>query len=93
MSGPTLLDASTGTAPMAEGRKRWKTKAQMAKVGGEKGKLHRELGIPEGDKIPKARLHEAANSKNPEIARDAKRAETMESWDHRGAKRRKKLYG
>ena len=48
--------------------------------GGHKGKLHRELGIPEKEKIPAARLASAAYSDDPEIARDAKRAETMKKW-------------
>ena len=52
--------------------------------GGEKGKLHRELHIPEGDNIPKGRLHEAEHSKNREIRDDAIRAETMEHWQHKG---------
>lgn len=50
--------------------------------GGEKGKLHRELGIPESEKIPAARLEAATHSHNPETARDAKRAETMKAWHH-----------
>lgn len=50
--------------------------------GGHKGKLHRELGIPEGEKIGKARIARAERSSNPEIARDAKRAETMGKWHH-----------
>jgi hypothetical protein len=52
--------------------------------GGHKGKLHRELGIPEGEKIGKSRLVSAAHSHNPEIARDAKRAQTMGKWKHHG---------
>lgn len=51
--------------------------------GGEKGKLHRELGIPEKEKIGKPRLAAAARSKNPEVARDAKRAQTMGKWNHK----------
>lgn len=51
--------------------------------GGEKGKLHREMGIPEGEKIGKARLASAAKSRDPEIARDAKRAQTMGKWKHK----------
>jgi hypothetical protein len=50
--------------------------------GGHRGKLHRELGIPEGEKIGKARLSKAARSSNPEIKRDAKRAQTMGKWKH-----------
>jgi hypothetical protein len=57
----------------------------MAKFnpGGEKGKLHRELGVPVGKKIPAAKLAAALKSKNPTIRRDAIRAKTMESWKHK----------
>jgi hypothetical protein len=55
--------------------------------GGEKGKLHRELGISEGETIPAARLSSAEHSKNPEIRRDAIRAKTMEGWHHGGKKK------
>lgn len=57
--------------------------------GGHKGKLHRELGIPESETIPQARLKAAEHSSNPEIRRDAIRAETMEHWHHGGSRRRK----
>lgn len=60
------------------------------KPGGKKGKLHRELGIPEGEKIPASRLKSAAHSDDPEIKRDAIRAETMKKWHHGG--RRAALY-
>ena len=50
--------------------------------GGEKGKLHREIGVKAGEKIPVAKLTKAAHSKNPEIRRDAIRAETMKKWKH-----------
>lgn len=56
--------------------------------GGHKGKLHRELGIAEGMKIPHARLEAAEHSSNPTIKRDAIRAETMEHWHHGGAKKK-----
>jgi hypothetical protein len=48
--------------------------------GGEKGKLHREMGIPEGEKIPKDKLAAATHSSDPEKRRDAIRAETMSHW-------------
>lgn len=48
--------------------------------GGHKGKLHRELGIPVGQKIPAGRLRAATHSSNPSIRRDAIRAETMKGW-------------
>jgi hypothetical protein len=50
--------------------------------GGHKGKLHRELGVPEGEKIPAGRLAQAKHSSNPEIKRDAIRADTMKHWAH-----------
>lgn len=59
----------------------WIPKSQFH-PGGEKGKLHRELGVPEGEKIGASRLAMAARSDNPETARDAKRAETMAGWHH-----------
>jgi hypothetical protein len=51
------------------------------KPGGQKGKLHRELGISTDKKIPQGRLHAAENSKKPAVRRDAIRAETMEKWN------------
>lgn len=61
--------------------------------GGEKGKLHRELGIPESEKIPAKRLAAAARSNNPEIRRDAIRAQTMKKWHHTGPKKKRKPFG
>lgn len=48
--------------------------------GGSKGKLHRELGISEGSKIPAKRLAAAARSPNREVRNDAIRAQTMKKW-------------
>lgn len=75
-----------------EPKKGWKTKAQMADVGGKKGKLHRELGVPTDEKIPAAQLETAEHSKNPEIKRDAIRAKTMEGWNHGAKKRAASIY-
>lgn len=50
------------------------------KPGGQKGKLHRELGVPADKKIPATKLAAAAKSKNPEVRRDAIRAKTMAKW-------------
>lgn len=41
------------------------------------GALHRALGVPAGQKIPKAKIAKAANSSNPSLARKAKLAETF----------------
>lgn len=54
--------------------------AKKFNPGGSKGKLHRELGVPVGQKIPAARLAQAEKSKNPTVRRDAVRAKTMEGW-------------
>lgn len=59
----------------------------MAKAfnpGGHKGKLHREMGIPEGQKIPAAKLAAAAHSPDREKRNDAIRAQTMKKWNHGG---------
>lgn len=76
---------------MAEGKKpkRWTPKKDFH-PGGHKGKLHRELGVPEGEKIPAGRLASAQHSSNPEIRRDAIRAKTMEGWNHKGSLYKKK---
>lgn len=55
-------------------------KQKAFKPGGQKGKLHREIGVPVGQKIPAAKLSAAAHSSNPTIRRDAIRAQTMAKW-------------
>ena len=89
MAALTAVDAASSMAPMSEGKKskRWTPKKDFH-PGGEKGKLHRELGVPEGEKIPAERLASAEKSHNPEVRRDAIRAKTMEGWNHGGAKKR-----
>lgn len=44
---------------------------------GSKGKLHRELGVPEGKKIPAKKIAKAAKSSNPKIRKEAAFAETL----------------
>ncbi len=41
------------------------------------GKLHRELGVPEGKKISAKKLTKAAHSKNKTIKKEAVLAETL----------------
>lgn len=45
-----------------------------------KGGLHRALGIPENETIPKEKVEAATHSKNPHVAKMAHLAQTMESW-------------
>ncbi len=42
-----------------------------------KGKLHRELGVKEGEKIPAKKLNKAEQSKNPTIRKEANLAKTL----------------
>ncbi len=42
-----------------------------------KGKLHRELGVKEGEKIPDKKLAKAEKSKNPTIRKEANLARTL----------------
>lgn len=43
------------------------------------GALHRELGVPEGEKIPAKKIAKAAHSSNPLLAKRARFAETLKS--------------
>jgi hypothetical protein len=44
--------------------------------------LHRELGVPEGKKIPEKKLEKAAHSENTKLAKRARFAETLKSLHH-----------
>jgi hypothetical protein len=50
---------------------------QKAIPESHKGKLHRNLGVPQGEKIPEKKLVKAEHSKNPTIRREANLAETL----------------
>jgi hypothetical protein len=41
------------------------------------GKLHRDLGVPQGQKIPAKKLAKATHSKNASIRREANLAKTL----------------
>lgn len=43
-----------------------------------KGALHRELGVPQGEKIPAKKLAKAEHSKNPTLRKRADLAKTLE---------------
>lgn len=43
----------------------------------KKGALHKELHVPEGKKIPEAKLQKAEHSKNPTERKRAVLAETL----------------
>ena len=46
------------------------------------GALHRELGVPEGEKIPEKKLEKAEHSDNPTLRRRANLAKTMKGFHH-----------
>jgi hypothetical protein len=41
------------------------------------GKLHRDLGVPQGEKIPAKKLAKAKHSNSPSIRREANLAATL----------------
>jgi hypothetical protein len=45
-----------------------------------KGALHRALGVPEGKKIPAAKLAAASKSSNPRIRKEASLAKTLKKF-------------
>lgn len=79
---------------MAE-KKKW----IKAAVAGGKGKLHQNLGVPVGEKIPEEKLREAANSKDETIRKEANLAMTLKGFKHKKHKApsakemRKSMYG
>lgn len=58
---------------MAE-KKKW---IQEALEPSSKGKLHKKLGVPEGEKIPSSKLKKAEHSKSPKLRKEAVLAETL----------------
>lgn len=50
------------------------------------GALHKELGVPQDEKIPKSKLRAAAKKGNTKLGRRARLALTLEELPHRGRK-------
>jgi len=48
------------------------------------GALHRELGVPQGEKIPASKMRQAENSSNPRMRRQAALAQTLKHMNHGG---------
>ncbi len=48
-----------------------------------KGALHRQMGVPEGQKIPAAKLNAAAHSDNALLAKRARLAETLKKMNRK----------
>jgi hypothetical protein len=47
------------------------------------GALHRDLHVPEGEKIPEKKIQRAEHSSNPKIAKRAHLAETLKHMHHK----------
>lgn len=60
---------------MAQKPKKWIQGMHM-----KKGALHKEMGIPEGKKIPEKKLNKAAKSNNPLLAKRANLAKTLKGF-------------
>ena len=60
---------------MAEKKKQWIKGAIK-----HPGALHKELGVPEGKKIPEKKLAKAEHSKNPLLKKRAVLAETLKGF-------------
>ena len=49
----------------------------IQKMHMKKGALHKDLGVPEGKKIPEKKLEKATHSKNPKERKRANLAKTL----------------
>ena len=47
-----------------------------------KGKLHEKLGVPKGEKIPKAKIKAAENSPSPALRQEAQFADNASGFAH-----------
>lgn len=57
----------------------------MAKIAikpSRKGLLHKNLGVPPGDKIPAGKLNEALNSESGAVRKRANFAKNARRWNH-----------
>lgn len=54
---------------------------QKALPKSSKGKLHKELGVPEDKKIPAKKLNKAAKSNNPTLRKRAQLAKTLKGMN------------
>jgi hypothetical protein len=57
----------------------------IQKMHMKKGALHKALHVPEGEKIPEAKLEKAEHSSNPTMRKRANLAETLKGLSkHKG---------
>ena len=77
---------------MAQKKRRHKKGTLFGKPKGEvirhPGALHRQLGVPEGEKIPASKLRKAAG-RGGKLGARARLAETLKSFHHGGRSRKR----
>ena len=56
-----------------------------------RGKLHRALGVPQGQPIPAAKLAKASKTKSPALKKEVVFAENAKHFDHSGGHPHKNL--
>ena len=66
-----------------------KSKKFIQKAIKKPGQLHKDLGVPKGQKIPEEKL-EAAAQKGGKVGQRARFAETLEKMPHPGPKKESK---
>ena len=49
-----------------------------------KGRLHRALGVPQGQKLTQAQIMKAEHSRKPAVRKEAHFAAAAERWHHPG---------
>lgn len=54
-----------------------KPKKFIQKMHMKKGALHKELGVPQGEKIPEKKMKKALHSDNPKMRKQANLARTL----------------
>lgn len=69
-----------GQPPASKLKDGGKPKQWIAGAIKHPGALHKELGVPEGEKIPAKKLEKAAHSDNPKLRRRAALAETLKGF-------------
>lgn len=74
-AGKTVSPPQPGQMASGGAAKNW-----IAGAMKDKGALHRSLGVPEGKKIPEAKLEKAEDSDNPKLAKRARLAETLKGF-------------
>jgi hypothetical protein len=75
---PETMDEATAGPRL--GRKRGGAAKFIQAIGMKKGALRKELHVPEGEKIPEAKLDKAAHSSNPKLRKRAVLAKTLKSF-------------